>query len=287
MISRINGFSQNLTYIINNNKATEDKNIKETNLKNATLEQDKGYYKEMYKENDPLKNAIADKDTKVKMIEKFQSFKEEIYDGDSDSEKFRKSYYNSLYDFFSKQAQDTKDGERFKIGPFGFSKSGFSADGRVTIWGKYLGYDKSMSNQEIVELRNFIDNNAAKIPGFEFATAKSGAVVNDEILALVDSADMDIETFKEKYQTANRNLENSFLQNKDIANKENIISEDKSKKFKPIQGKSATTETYDINKDERMQFANELLRVEQTRGIDVLEFMRELEKKIKGIDISV
>ena len=246
MIDSINGF--NLTSIID-------------------VREEKGYYKEIYGPNDELKNAIADDKTRQKMVEKFQSFKEEIIADDSEQEKFRKTYYNSLYDFFSGQALSTKDGDNFKIGAFGLVNSGFNADGKVTIWGKYLGYDTSMNADEIAELRDFIDSKAAKIVGFE--NVKS---LDHLTISLLDSADLSIDEFKQKYEKVQDEIVRNF---EDLGKGKNGSVEEKS--FKPIQAESKNTKTYDINEDDKFLFLLKLQELERERGIDVLRLMQKLE----------
>ena len=244
-------------------------------------QEQKGYYKEIYNKSDPLRNATANQETRKKMVDKLQSFKEEIKIDDSEQEKFRKTYYNSIYNFFSKQALDTKDGESFKIGTFGFTQSGFSKDGRVTIWGKYLGYDKSMSNEEVAQLRKFIDSNKVKIIGFEGSVS-----LDTNNISLLDSADISIEEFKEKYIKVQEELAETYSglsKYKQGTEDNGKISQ---KKFKPIQATSKT-KTYNINDDEKFKFSQQLLKLEQSKGIDVLKLMETLEKKQKGVDIKV
>ena len=76
-----------------------------------------------------------------------------------------------------------------------------------------------------------------------------------------------------------------ILNNKNNEPSPNDIKEES---FKPIQGHSKNTETYDIAKDEKFSYLLKLQELERERGIDVLEFTQKLEKQNKmRVDISV
>ena len=111
MISAINAFSQNL--------------------------EQKSYSKKIFEQNDPLKNAVSSQQTRKQLIDRLKSLKDEILSTDSESEKFSKTHYNQMFDSFINQVASTKDGQILRIGAFGMLNSGYSSDGRVTIWGKY------------------------------------------------------------------------------------------------------------------------------------------------------
>ncbi|MGG7074611.1 hypothetical protein U5B43_10285 [Campylobacter sp. 9BO] len=54
---------------------------------------------------------------------------------------------------------------------------------------------------------------------------------------------------------------------------------DENSTFTAITGKSTNSKTYDINKDEKFAYLQELLKFEQEKGIDVLRLMQKLEEK--------
>ncbi|MGH1600888.1 hypothetical protein [Campylobacter majalis] len=54
---------------------------------------------------------------------------------------------------------------------------------------------------------------------------------------------------------------------------------DENSTFTAITGKSTNSKTYDISKDEKFAYLQELLKLEQEKGIDVLRLMQKLEEK--------
>ena len=67
---------------------------------------------------------------------------------------------------------------------------------------------------------------------------------------------------------------------KDLRKLSNDIKEEN---FKPIQGHSKNTETYDITKDEKFSYLLKLQELERERGIDVLRIMQKLEENGKKV----
>ena len=51
------------------------------------------------------------------------------------------------------ESKFNKDDEPLK---FAFSLTGMAANGKISIWGKLMGYDKQMSQDEIDELKSFV-----------------------------------------------------------------------------------------------------------------------------------
>ena len=176
--------------------------------------------------------------------------------------------------------------------------SGIAADGRITIWGKATGLDSSISKDEANSLLRFIQ---------ESKTGDFMPMISDDISdELLNSADLSISEFKERWlQDRARMAEKLEKSNEDffaqvdamneeaqriLNNKNNEPSPNdiKEESFKPIQGHSKNTETYDIAKDEKFSFLLKLQELERERGIDVLEFTQKLEKQNKmRVDISV
>ena len=66
-------------------------------------------------------------------------------------------------------------------------------------------------------------------------------------------------------------------------NNEPDLNDIKEESFKPIQGHSKNTETYDITKDEKFSFLLKLQELERERGIDVLRIMQKLEENGKKV----
>ena len=58
----------------------------------------------------------------------------------------------------SDQIKFHKDDEPLK---FAFSLTGIAANGKISIWGKLMGYDKQMSQDEINELKSFVSQTGA------------------------------------------------------------------------------------------------------------------------------
>ena len=71
-----------------------------------------------------------------------------------------------------------------------------------------------------------------------------------------------------------------ILNNKNNEPDSNDIKEES---FKPIQGHSKNTETYDITKDEKFSYLLKLQELERERGIDVLRIMQKLEENGKKV----
>ena len=176
---------------------------------------------------------------------------------------------------------------------FGNYMSGIAADGRITIWGKATRLDSSISKDEANSLLRFIQ---------ESKTGDFMPMISDDISdELLNSADLSISEFKERWlQDRARmaeKLEKSneeFFAQVDAMNKEaerilnNTNNEPnsnniKEESFKPIQGHSKNTETYDITKDEKFSFLLKLQELERERGIDVLRIMQKLEENGKKV----
>ena len=176
---------------------------------------------------------------------------------------------------------------------FGNYMSGIAADGRITIWGKATRLDSSISKDEANSLLRFIQ---------ESKTGDFMPMISDDISdELLNSADLSISEFKERWlQDRARmaeKLEKSneeFFAQVDAMNKEaerilnNTNNEPnsnniKEESFKPIQGHSKNTETYDITKDEKFSFLLKLQELERERAIDVLRIMQKLEENGKKV----
>ena len=181
---------------------------------------------------------------------------------------------------------------------FGNYMSGIAADGRITIWGKATGLDSSISKDEANSLLRFIQE--SKTGDFMPMISYN---ISDELL---NSADLSISEFKERWlqdrarmaEKLEKSNEDFFAQvdamneeaQKILNNKNNEpdLNDIKEESFKPIQGHSKNTETYDITKDEKFSYLLKLQELERERGIDVLEFTQKLEKQNKmRVDISV
>lgn len=162
-------------------------------------------------------------------------------------------------------------------------QSGYGEGGKITIWGKYLGFDQSMSQAQINDLRRFIDQTTVKPDGI--ASARNGAVLDNLTFSLLDTTDLSIDEFKEKYAQASQKLQERI----DAIEKKNKEAtkqlQDEPEKFKPIQAKSQNTKTYNINDDERLNYKIKLLQIEQNRGIDTLKLTQALLEN--GVDIKV
>ena len=176
---------------------------------------------------------------------------------------------------------------------FGSYMSGIAADGRITIWGKATGLDSSISKDEANSLLRFIQE--SKIGDFM-------PMISDDISdELLNSADLSISEFKERWlqdrarmaEKLEKSNEQFFAQvdamNKEAerilnnTNNEPNSNDIKEESFKPIQGHSKNTETYDITKDEKFSFLLKLQELERERGIDVFRIMQKLEENGKKI----
>ncbi len=176
---------------------------------------------------------------------------------------------------------------------FGSYMSGIAADGRITIWGKATGLDSSISKDEANSLLRFIQE--SKIGDFM-------PMISDDISdELLNSADLSISEFKERWlqdrarmaEKLEKSNEEFFAQvdamNKEAkrilnnTNNEPNSNDIKEESFKPIQGHSKNTETYDITKDEKFSFLLKLQELERERGIDVFRIMQKLEENGKKI----
>ena len=176
---------------------------------------------------------------------------------------------------------------------FGNYMSGIAADGRITIWGKATGLDSSISKDEANSLLRFIQ---------ESKTGDFMPMISDDISdELLNSADLSISEFKERWlQDRARMAEKLEKSNEDFfaqvdamneeaqrilnnKNNESGSNDIKEESFKPIQGHSKNTETYDITKDEKFSFLLKLQELERERGIDVLRIMQKLEENGKKV----
>lgn len=176
---------------------------------------------------------------------------------------------------------------------FGNYMSGIAADGRITIWGKATGLDSSISKDEANSLLRFIQ---------ESKTGDFMPMISDDISdELLNSADLSISEFKERWlqdrarmaEKLEKSNEEFFAQvdamNKEAerilnnTNNEPNSNDIKEEKFKPIQGHSQNTETYDITKDEKFSYLLKLQELERERGIDVLRIMQKLEENGKKV----
>ena len=176
---------------------------------------------------------------------------------------------------------------------FGSYMSGIAADGRITIWGKATGLDSSISKDEANSLLRFIQE--SNIGDFM-------PMISDDISdELLNSADLSISEFKERWlqdrarmaEKLEKSNEEFFAQvdamNKEAerilnnTNNEPNSNDIKEESFKPIQGHSKNTETYDITKDEKFSFLLKLQELERERGIDVFRIMQKLEENGKKI----
>lgn len=158
--------------------------------------------------------------------------------------------------------------------------SGVSKDGRITIWGKAMGMDKTISDSEASKLMDFLQN--TKIAGIDMLVDDTGAT-------LLDSADISIEDFKKKWLENKDTLETKLKAENEAFWKEinehnaNIEKQVKEKKFKPIQATSkSVTYKEEVNKEMFLDF----LRAEQEKGTDILDILQKLSKMGK-VDISV
>ena len=176
---------------------------------------------------------------------------------------------------------------------FGNYMSGIAADGRITIWGKATGLDSSISKDEANSLLRFIQ---------ESKTGDFMPMISDDISdELLNSADLSISEFKERWlQDRARMAEKLEKSNEDFFAQVDAMNEEaqkilnnknnepgsnniKEENFKPIQGHSKNTETYDITKDEKFSFLLKLQELERERGIDVLRIMQKLEENGKKV----
>lgn len=176
---------------------------------------------------------------------------------------------------------------------FGNYMSGIAADGRITIWGKATRLDSSISKDEANSLLRFIQ---------ESKTGDFMPMISDDISdELLNSADLSISEFKERWlqdrarmaEKLEKSNEEFFAQvdamNKEAerilnnTNNEPNSNDIKEESFKPIQGHSKNTETYDITKDEKFSFLLKLQELERERGIDVLRIMQKLEENGKKV----
>ena len=176
---------------------------------------------------------------------------------------------------------------------FGNYMSGIAADGRITIWGKATRLDSSISKDEANSLLRFIQ---------ESKTGDFMPMISDDISdELLNSADLSISEFKERWlqdrarmaEKLEKSNEDFFAQvdamNKEAerilnnTNNEPNSNDIKEESFKPIQGHSKNTETYDITKDEKFSFLLKLQELERERGIDVLRIMQKLEENGKKV----
>ena len=176
---------------------------------------------------------------------------------------------------------------------FGNYMSGIAADGRITIWGKAAGLDSSISKDEANSLLRFIQ---------ESKTGDFMPMISDDISdELLNSADLSISEFKERWlQDRARMAEKLEKSNEDFFAQVDAMNEEaqrilnnknnepdsndiKKEPFKPIQGHSKNTETYDITKDEKFSYLLKLQELERERGIDVLRIMQKLEENGKKV----
>ena len=127
-------------------------------------------------------------------------------------------------------------------------------------------------------------------------------MISDDISGeLLNSADLSISEFKERWlQDRARMAEKLEKSNEDFFAQVDAMNEEaqrilnnknnepdsndiKEESFKPIQGHSKNTETYDITKDEKFSFLLKLQELERERGIDVLRIMQKLEENGKKV----
>ena len=81
-----------------------------------------------------------------------------------------------------------------------FSLSGIAANGKISIWGKLMGYDKQVSQDEINDLKNFINQTKAlgfgrKLDNTLLGLGHKSHVEGFEIL----DKDLNIDEFKDKW----------------------------------------------------------------------------------------
>ncbi|MCX2683425.1 hypothetical protein OQH60_05745 [Campylobacter sp. MIT 21-1685] len=135
--------------------------------------------------------------------------------------------------------------------PWGAHLSGYAENGDITIWGKFTGRDKSMSEKEVKSFRQFFEDN--KVFGL-------GIFAGEEFDHLFNST-LNIEEFKEKYIQAKEEFETKWReivqkeleqeqqilhqnptsqsQNNELSQtKDSQINEDSKKPFKAIEVKS-------------------------------------------------
>ncbi|CAD7289108.1 hypothetical protein LMG7974_01346 [Campylobacter majalis] len=142
-------------------------------------------------------------------------------------------------------------------------------DGKYTIWGKVNGSDKTVSKNEIDKANEIF----AKY-GVDFTSQKG--------YELLESTELSISDFIDQYESHMLSRHNQFFIDTRIkggSTPDYGSLQTTSESFKPIQAVSKNTETYDINKDQKFAYLQELLKREQERGIDVLRLMQKLEEK--------
>lgn len=132
------------------------------------------------------------------------------------------------------------------------------------------GADSTMSKEELENFRSFFD----------------GLAINykNHYLLFLTEDDMSLEEFKREFRKLHEEFE---LESKnDLENEEALINQQDNIKYHAIHA-TRKSETYDINKDEKMRyFTQKLQELEQKRGIDVLKLLEKISNK-KAVDIKV
>lgn len=193
----------------------------------------------------------------------------EIYETDSDADKAMKKIKNSMKESFIDLANITPEG-KIEVKLWGWHMSGWDKEGKVTIWGKALGYDKSISQAESKKLMQFLQD--TQIAGL--------AMFDSELL---DRSDLSIEEFKAKWLKFKEDTEKSLGYNQ--AEQTSNPDESKIKKYMP-QNVVRKSQTY---KDEiSKEFFTNFLKAQKELGVDILgKEILELFSRFNKINVSV
>ena len=142
-----------------------------------------------------------------------------------------------------------------------------SINGELTIRGKRLGLG---TQSERDELKSFLDS----LP--------LDSCSSFEAEKLLNRTDLSFEEFKKLYA---QDVEKTTKAHKEAVEKinqemreynENLAKQNREKKFKPIQAVSKS-KTYE-DKDIRREFFENFLKVEQEKGMDIMEILRKVGK---------
>lgn len=193
----------------------------------------------------------------------------EIYETDSDADKAVKKIKNSMKESFIDLANITPEG-KIEVKLWGWHMSGWDKEGKVTIWGKALGYDKSISQAESKKLMQFLqDTEIAGLPMFDSE--------------LLDRSDLSIDEFKTKWLKFKEDTEKSLGYNQ--AEQTNNPGESKIKKYTP-EKVVRKSQTY---KDEiSKEFFTNFVKAQKDLGVDILgREILELFSSFNKINVSV
>lgn len=176
--------------------------------------------------------------------------------------------------------------------------SGFIIEGRANITGKMMGYDKTMSRQEVVDLNDFVSANSFFVD--KNVQNESQMIASLTSLLALFRADLDVKDFKaEILKRKDLEAENASVLQKDSLNVDNInlktTTQDhlstnsnqneklpKDKLFTPITAKSLG-KTY---KDTESNFFLQKLLKEKFKESDLLEILFTDEINLKNQSLN-